>query len=108
MTQDDPVNGLDDGDTSPNAVIQGSGVVLRTERQGTGNGRAITRWATAASEEQHPIRRRLLVQIRHGGEQGTKQLADAGELVGVAGGEAGEGSTLSLPPGRGRACPHRG
>jgi hypothetical protein len=39
VTQDEPVNGLGDGDTSPDAVIQGDGVLLRAERAGTGNGR---------------------------------------------------------------------
>jgi REJ domain. len=39
VTQDEPVNGLGDGDTSPDAIRQGSTVALRAERAGTGNGR---------------------------------------------------------------------
>jgi len=40
VTQDEPVNGLGDGDTSPDAVLQEGGkVLLRAERAGTGNGR---------------------------------------------------------------------
>jgi len=39
VTQDEPVNGLGDGDTSPDAVNQGQGVLVRAERAGTGNGR---------------------------------------------------------------------
>jgi hypothetical protein len=39
VTQDEPINGLGDGDTAPDAVIQGSTVLLRSERSGTGNGR---------------------------------------------------------------------
>ena len=39
MTQDEPVNGRDDGDTSPDAVLQGDKVLLRIERGGNGNGR---------------------------------------------------------------------
>lgn len=39
VTQDEPVNGLGDGDTSPDAVIQSSSVLLRAERSGTSNGR---------------------------------------------------------------------
>jgi hypothetical protein len=40
VTQDEPVNGLGDGDTSPDAVVQsGSTVLLRVERADTGNGR---------------------------------------------------------------------
>src|SRR5690606_29104685 len=38
--QDEPVNGDDDGDTSPDAVIgSGGGFSLRAERDGEGNGR---------------------------------------------------------------------
>lgn len=39
VTQDEPVNGLGDGDTSPDAVVEGDGVLLRSERSGVGNGR---------------------------------------------------------------------
>jgi hypothetical protein len=39
VTQDEPVNGSGDGDTSPDAVLQGDTVLLRSERTGTGNGR---------------------------------------------------------------------
>ncbi|MFO0875713.1 MAG: PKD domain-containing protein [Phycisphaerales bacterium] len=39
VTQDEPINGLGDGDTGPDAVIQGSTVLLRAERSGIGDGR---------------------------------------------------------------------
>ena len=40
VRQDEPVNGLGDGDSSPDAVVQTGGVVLlRVERAGGGNGR---------------------------------------------------------------------
>ncbi|MFN0135624.1 MAG: PKD domain-containing protein [Phycisphaerae bacterium] len=39
VTQDEPLNGLGDGDTAPDAVIQGATVLLRAERSGAGNGR---------------------------------------------------------------------
>lgn len=39
VTQDEPVNGLGDGDTSPDAVLQGVQVLVRAERAGAGNGR---------------------------------------------------------------------
>ncbi len=39
VTQDEPVSGLGDGDTSPDAVIQRDKVLLRAERDGAGNGR---------------------------------------------------------------------
>jgi hypothetical protein len=42
VTQDEPVDGLGDGDTSPDAVIQGDTVLLRAERSGNGNGRIYT------------------------------------------------------------------
>lgn len=39
VTQDEAINDLGDGDTSPDAVIQGDSVLLRAERAGGGNGR---------------------------------------------------------------------
>lgn len=39
VTQDEPINGLGDGDTTPDASIQGAIALLRAERSGTGNGR---------------------------------------------------------------------
>lgn len=40
VTQDEPVDGLGDGDTAPDAVLQAGGtVLLRAERAGGGNGR---------------------------------------------------------------------
>jgi hypothetical protein len=39
VTQDEPVNGLGDGDTSPDAALQGSSALVRAERSGHGTGR---------------------------------------------------------------------
>jgi hypothetical protein len=39
VTQDEPTNGLGDGDTAPDAVISGGDVSVRAERSGTGDGR---------------------------------------------------------------------
>lgn len=39
VTQDEPTNGLGDGDTGPDAVISGPIVLIRAERRGNGNGR---------------------------------------------------------------------
>jgi ELWxxDGT repeat protein len=39
VTQDEPANGLGDGDTSPDAVLAGASVLLRAERAGGGTGR---------------------------------------------------------------------
>ena len=48
VTQDEPVNGLGDGDTSPDAVLQGSTALLRAERSGAGNGRVYRLHFTAS------------------------------------------------------------
>jgi hypothetical protein len=39
VKQDEPINGLGDGDTSPDAAVSGNDILLRAERSGTGNGR---------------------------------------------------------------------
>jgi K319-like protein len=39
VTQDEPVNGGGDGDTSPDAVVSEGSLLLRAERSGRGNGR---------------------------------------------------------------------
>ena len=51
VTQDEPLSGLGDGDTTPDAVIQGSTVLLRAERSGTGNGRVYQIHFTATDSE---------------------------------------------------------
>ena len=51
VTQDEPVKGLGDGDMSPDAVIQGQGVLLRAERSGTGNGRVYEVTFTATDSQ---------------------------------------------------------
>jgi hypothetical protein len=48
VTQDEPVYGHGAGDTGPDAVISGDGVLLRAERSGEGNGR-VYRIAFSAS-----------------------------------------------------------
>ncbi|MCP4257098.1 MAG: hypothetical protein GY774_06180 [Planctomycetes bacterium] len=54
VTQDEPVNGLGDGDSSPDAVIQddtaSDTVLIRAERSGTGNGRVYQINFTASDE----------------------------------------------------------
>lgn len=39
VTQDEPVNSLENGDTSPDAIVSGDSVLIRAERSGAGNGR---------------------------------------------------------------------
>lgn len=50
VTQDEPVRGLGDGDMSPDAVVQGQGVLLRAERSGRNNGRVYVVTFTAADK----------------------------------------------------------
>lgn len=38
VTQDEPVNGLGGGDTTPDAAVAGNDILLRAERSGSGNG----------------------------------------------------------------------
>ena len=49
VTQDEPLNGTGDGDTSPDARrTAGGGVELRAERKGNGDGRVYTLTFTAS------------------------------------------------------------
>jgi hypothetical protein len=52
VTQDEPTNGLGDGDTAVDAVINGDGtVLLRAERSGNGDGRVYRVYFTASNVE---------------------------------------------------------
>ncbi len=51
VTQDEPTNGLGDGDTAIDAIIQGSTVLIRSERSGKGNGRVYHIHFTASDLE---------------------------------------------------------
>jgi hypothetical protein len=51
VTQDEPTNGLGDGDTPIDAVINGDTVLLRSERSGKGDGRVYHVCFTAADPE---------------------------------------------------------
>lgn len=51
VTQDEPINGLGDGDTSPDAAVSGHQILLRAERAGTGNGRVYVVHFTATDAE---------------------------------------------------------
>jgi hypothetical protein len=50
VTQDEPVRGQGCGDTSPDAVLTGSSVLLRAERSGQGTGR-VYRMAFTATDD---------------------------------------------------------
>ena len=51
VTQDEPTNGLGDGDTPVDAIINGDTVLLRAERSGKGDGRVYHVCFTAADPE---------------------------------------------------------
>jgi large repetitive protein len=52
VTQDEPTNGLGDGDTPIDAIISGDSVTLRAERSGNGNGRVYRVCFTVHDPEQ--------------------------------------------------------
>lgn len=51
VTQDEPTNGLGDGDTPLDAIIRGDTVLLRAERSGKGDGRVYKVYFTASDFE---------------------------------------------------------
>ena len=51
VTQDEPVNGVADGNTRPDAVLNGGDVLLRKERSGLGDGRVYSVGFTADDGE---------------------------------------------------------
>ena len=51
VTQDEPIKGLGDGDTTPDAAISGNDILLRAERAGTGNGRVYVVHFTATNSD---------------------------------------------------------
>jgi len=55
VTQDEPTNGLGDGDTPLDAIIKGDMVLLRAERSGKGDGRAYKVYFTASDFESEAL-----------------------------------------------------
>ena len=51
VTQDEPIKGLGDGDTSPDAAVSGNDILLRAERSGNGNGRVYVVQFTATNAD---------------------------------------------------------
>lgn len=51
VKQDEPINGLGDGDTSPDAAVSGNDILLRAERSGNGNGRVYVVQFTATNSD---------------------------------------------------------
>jgi hypothetical protein len=75
VAQDEPVSGLGDGDTSPDAVLQGDGVLLRAERSGNGNGR-VYRVDFTASNTGGSCTGSVHVGVPHGMKPGGSPVDD--------------------------------
>jgi hypothetical protein len=78
VTQDEPVNGLGDGDTSPDAVMQGDKVLLRAERSGTGNGRVYRVYFSATDTNGATCSGSILVAVPHSRD---RSAIDDGQTV---------------------------
>jgi hypothetical protein len=65
VTQDEPINGLGDGDTSPDAAVSGNNILLRAERVGTGNGRVYVVHFTATAAESASCSGTVKVSVPH-------------------------------------------
>lgn len=79
VTQDEPVNGLGDGDTSPDAVIVDGSALLRAERSGTGNGRVYQVNFTAADAQGGSCSGSVTVSVPHS-MKGGGSAANDGQL----------------------------
>jgi hypothetical protein len=64
VTSNEPVNGLDDGDTSPDwEVIDAHHVRLRAERSGTGTGRIYTITVTCTDPSGNSVVKTVTVKV---------------------------------------------
>jgi hypothetical protein len=79
VTQDEPVNGRGDGDTSPDAVVRGSRTLLRAERSGRGNGRVYHVHFMATDAQGQTCTGAVAVGVPHRGRPGCPPVDD-GEL----------------------------
>lgn len=80
VTQDEPVNGLGDGDISPDAVIlEDNKVLLRAERSGVGNGRVYEVHFTAGDGQGAMCMGSVRVGVPHSMKPGLP-LIDDGQL----------------------------
>ncbi|HEY3135127.1 MAG TPA: PKD domain-containing protein [Blastocatellia bacterium] len=95
VTQDEPVNGLGDGDTSPDAVLQGGNALLRAERTGTGNGRIYAIHFMAGDSLGGTCTGTLTVGVPHDATTGSSILDD-GQVYDSA---QSAGALLSTPVG---------
>jgi hypothetical protein len=65
VTSDEPVQGRDEGDMKPDAVIQGQGVLLRAERNGRNNGRVYVVTFTATDSPGGSCQGTVIVTVPH-------------------------------------------
>jgi hypothetical protein len=73
VTQDEPVNGLGDGDTAPDATgVGASSAELRAERSGTGNGRVYVIAFAATDGKGGSCTGAVSVSVRHSQGKGPK------------------------------------
>lgn len=81
VTQDEPLNGLGDGDTSPDAVAGSSSnqVLLRAERSGRGDGRVYVISFTASDGRAGTCQGSITVGVPH--DQSGAPAADSGQTV---------------------------
>jgi hypothetical protein len=79
VTQDEPTGGLGDGDTSPDAVIQGGTVLLRAERSGNGNGR-VYRVSYRASDGVNSCTGQVTVTVPHSKGRNAPSAVDDGQV----------------------------
>jgi hypothetical protein len=77
VRQDEPVTGLGDGDTSPDAVLRGAGVLLRAERSGGGDGRVYHVTFRAEDGQGGLCRGEVTVEVPHNRKSGA---VDGGAL----------------------------
>jgi hypothetical protein len=76
VTQNEPVNGLGDGDTSPDTVVQQDAVLIRAERSGTCNGRVYRIAFTADDGQGGRCAGAVTVGVPHTMKPGTTPIDD--------------------------------
>ena len=76
VTQDEPVNGSGDGNTSPDAVIQAGSASVRAERSGSGNGRVYQISFTADDGKGGSCTGAVTVGVPHSQKKGLTAIDD--------------------------------
>ena len=72
-TSNEPDDGLGDGDSAPDIVINGDSVQLRAERSGTGNGRVYTITASATDQAGNSAMTTVTCTVPHDQGNGKKK-----------------------------------